>query len=539
MPENRLPDSLSSSLSSSLGGHASASSSPANAKSSNAKFSNAKSSEKNKLFRAEALERSASPEQLDQLVQVVSPKRWLSLLALGTIVIGGAVWSVLGRIPITVPGQGVLVPLPVAQLGPDQWRVDPSQIIRVQVPTSGRLLTLPVRMGDRVQPGDVLATVDQSEIKQQLQLSREKLAQLQRQDEEARTAQLQRDRFEQAAIAQQRQALQQSLRTVQSLTPVIREKGIEAIQQERTALEQRLQALRDQLPTYEQRWQARQTAHEEGALSRDMVLQAEQEYLSARAQLNQAESQLKQLDVKEADAQREYLRSENQSNELQAQIKNLETQAAARREQDLIANTARQKEIQETQRAIAQLELQLQKNSEITSPYDGQVLEVSAKPGERMEAGASILTLSAQGDATPLVGVMFLPVSEGKKIMPGMAVQLTPTTVKREEYGGIQGRVFEVSKFPLTRAGAASLVGNPDILPALMNEQPHLAVFVRLETRESGRQSDDTLQYVWSSSNGPRQAITAGTTATGRITTEARSPISYVLPIFKSLTGMS
>lgn len=499
---------------------------------------NMKSSAKNKLFRTEALERNASPEQLDQLVQVVSPKRWLSLLALGTIVTGSTVWSVLGRIPITVSGQGVLVPLPVAQLGPNQWRVDPSQIVRVQVPTAGRLLTLPVRMGDRVRPGDVLATVDQSELKQQLQLSREKLAQLQRQDEEARTAQLQRDRFEQAAIAQQQQALQQSLRIVQALTPVIREKGIEAIQQERLALEQRLQALRDQLPTYEQRWQARQKAHEEGALSRDIVLQGEQEYLNARAQLNQAESQLKQLDVKEADAQREYLRSANQSNELQAQIKNLETQAAARREQDLIANTARQKEIQETQRAIAQLELQLQKNSEITSPYDGQVLEVSAKPGERLDAGASIVTLSAQGDATPLVGVMFLPVSEGKKITPGMTVQLTPTTVKREEYGGIQGQVFEVSKFPLTRAGAASLVGNPDILPALMNEQPHLAVFVRLETR-AGRQSDDTLQYIWSSSNGPRQAITAGTTATGRITTEERSPISYVLPIFKSLTGMN
>jgi HlyD family secretion protein len=32
----------------------------------------------NKIFRKEALERSASPEQLDQLIQVVNPKRWLA-----------------------------------------------------------------------------------------------------------------------------------------------------------------------------------------------------------------------------------------------------------------------------------------------------------------------------------------------------------------------------------------------------------------------------------------------------------------------------
>ncbi|MGG6295597.1 NHLP bacteriocin system secretion protein [Leptolyngbya sp. AN02str] len=504
-------------------------------------------SAKSKLFRPEALERSASPDELDQLVQVVSPHRWLSLAALGTVVVAGCLWSVFGRIPINVSGQGVLVPLPITEVATNQWRVDPSQIVRIQTPSAGRLLTVAVRTGDRVQLGDVLATLEQTEVEQQLQLAQDKLVQLQQQDQSARTAQRQRDIYQQTAIAQQRQTLQQSLQTVQSLTPILREKGIEAIQQERRTLQQRLQTLQAQIPTYEQRWQARQVAHSEGALSRDMVLQAEQEYLNAQAQLNEAESQLKQLDVQEADAQREYLNSVNQADELRAQLSQLETQAASQQEQDLVAATARQKEIQETQRAIAQLQLQLQQASKITSPYAGKILEVSAKPGERMDPGMSVVTLSAQGDSTPLVGLMFLPVSEGNKITPGMKVQMTPTTVKREEYGGIVGTVFEVSQYPITRAGAASLIGNPDMLPSLMTEEPHVAVFARLETHSATRTqlasnttaTSETLRYRWSSSQGPNQAIAPGTTATARITVEARAPISYVLPVLKSLTGLN
>ncbi len=60
----------------------------------------------NNLFRKEALERVASPEQLDQLVKVASPKRWFSLFALGSLVAAGCAWSLLGRIPIIVKGQG-------------------------------------------------------------------------------------------------------------------------------------------------------------------------------------------------------------------------------------------------------------------------------------------------------------------------------------------------------------------------------------------------------------------------------------------------
>ncbi len=331
----------------------------------------------NNIFRKEALLRVASPEQLDQLVQVVSPKRWFSLAALGALVVTGFTWSVFGRIPMTVAGRGVLI--------------YPSQVVSVQSSTSGRILSINVQVGDLVKKGQVLATIDQSELQKQLQLARNKLAQLRLQDRSASSMQTQRSTIDESAIAQQRQTLQQSLQTVQSLTPVLREKGLNSIQQSRKALQQRLQTLRETLPTYKKRWEDRHAIFVQGAVSKDTILQAQQDYLNAQAQINDAESQLKQLDLKEADAQREYLRNVNQVNELKTQLKSLDSRKASLAEQDFTTATNRSKEIQETERSIAQLELQLQKNTQIVSDYTGRILEITAK-GQQLEPGAGIGT---------------------------------------------------------------------------------------------------------------------------------------------------
>jgi hypothetical protein len=63
----------------------------------------------NSIFRQESLERLSSPEQLDQLIQVVTPKSWLPLATLGSLVFLLMLWSIFGRIPITATGKGVLV----------------------------------------------------------------------------------------------------------------------------------------------------------------------------------------------------------------------------------------------------------------------------------------------------------------------------------------------------------------------------------------------------------------------------------------------
>lgn len=477
------------------------------------------STNKNNLFRKEALDRLSSPERLDQLMQVVQPQKWIPLAAMGSLIAVGLAWSVFGRIPITIAGQGVVV--------------YPSKVAAFQSPSSGQVLVVYVRPGDRVKKGQVLATIDQTELQENLKLARIKLVQLQEQDRDANSLRLQRTVLDKGAIQQQRQALQQTLKTTQSVTPILRDKGLESIRKERQSLQEQLQTTRDLVPTFKDRFELRQQLRREGAVSSDTVLQAQQEFLNSKSRINEIESQLKQLDVKEADAERQFLANLNATKELQAQLATLDTKLASQAEQDLGISTNRKKEIQETERAIAQLESQLKGKNQVTSNFNGRVLEVAAVPGQTLEEGARIGTIEAQDSANKLVSVAFFPVSEGKKIQKGMELQVTPSTVKRERFGGIVAKVTNVSAFPVTKEGASSVVGGLEVLQGLTTEGPQIQVFAELQPDPSTKS-----RFQWSSSKGPETEITSGTTTSVRVKVDEQSPISFVFPILRSWSGM-
>src|SRR5438132_892393 len=110
------------------------------------------------IFRKEALDRLSSPERLDELVEVVDPHSWMTLVAAAALIAVALVWSVVGRLPSTVTGRGVLI--------------RPRKVVELQPAGSGRLTALNVRVGDSVGKGTVLGTIDQAELRQELQQQR-------------------------------------------------------------------------------------------------------------------------------------------------------------------------------------------------------------------------------------------------------------------------------------------------------------------------------------------------------------------------------
>ena len=58
-------------------------------------------SPKVKLFREKSLEAIESPESLNDYLRVTSPGVWLILAAVITLLVGGLLWSILGRIETT------------------------------------------------------------------------------------------------------------------------------------------------------------------------------------------------------------------------------------------------------------------------------------------------------------------------------------------------------------------------------------------------------------------------------------------------------
>ena len=111
--------------------------------------------------------------------------------------------------------------------------------------------------------------------------------------------------------------------------------------------------------------------------------------------------------------------------------------------------------------------------------------------------------------------------------------------MKREEYGGIKGKVEMVSPLSITQTGAASLVGHPDLLKGIIsNDSSQIAVFTSLECNVQKSNSSDCQDYQWAGSEGTGQPLTAGTTTTVKITIEERKPITYILPFLKNLIGV-
>lgn len=477
--------------------------------------------QKPSLFRKESLERLSSPERLDELMQVVSPKSWLPLTALGSLVVAAVVWSVVGRIPISVEGKGVLI--------------YPHTVVPLQSRGAGQLLALHVKVGDMVKKGNVIATVDQTELRKQLKLAQIKLAQLQNQDRDANSLQQQRFNLDGKARQQQRQTLQESLKIVQDLTPILREKGLVAIQRDRANNQRRLQTLQDLLPTYKKRLDNRQKLFQAGAVADDTVLEARQQYDDAQNSIDEAQSQLKQLEIKEADALRQYLQNLNQIKEFQSQLRELDSKKATQAQQDLETKTSRQKEIQEAEREIAKLELQIDSDTQIISQYTGRILETAVAPGQVISAGTRLGSIDAENPNSKLVGITYFPIGDGKKVRSGMTLQITPQTVKRERFGGIVGTVTNVSAFPITKESAASIVGNPEVVEGLAADKRDGLIQVYGDLQLD---SINPSGYKWSSSTGPQMKITSGTTTTARVKVEERAPITFVLPLLRSFSGI-
>ncbi|MEC4894348.1 MAG: NHLP bacteriocin system secretion protein [Oscillatoria sp. PMC 1051.18] len=473
----------------------------------------------NNLFRKEALNRVSSPERIDELMQVVTAKNWLALLTTGSLVAFAGVWSIWGRIPITVKAEGVLI--------------QPRRVVELQSAIAGQLKELKIAPGDCIETNQILATIEPTEVQQQLAQQRNKLTELKSQDRQLTALQQQQTNQQQQYLQQQRQALLQELRNAENLAPNLQKKQLETIQKQRQLIQQKLDNARELAPTLKQRLENRRQLREEGAISADALLEAEQTYLNSLTEITDLQAQLQELEIRELQAEESYQESLNKVAQLQAQLEELASQQQEREQVKIEAANTRQNEIQAVEQNVAQLELKLAENSQIFSQHRGCILEVTTTAGEYINPGNSLATLQISQTGKEMLAVSYFSIQEGKKIEPGMEVQVTPNTVKREEFGGIVGTVTEVSPFPVTKQGATELVGNAEVVEKLLPEGGAIAVFTELQPNTSNYSG-----YQWSASAGPELKITSGTTTSSRVTVNKQAPIELVIPLLKQASGI-
>jgi len=417
------------------------------------------------VFRQSALDKLASPEQLDQLMQITTLRSWLALAGIFLIVFGTITWSVVGEIPTKVNGRGLLI--------------RQGAVLEIESSEAGQVLEIFADIGDEVKKDTILARIAQPKLESELESARARLAELEK-------------KFEQ----------------VEALGGADSKLRAEKLSQQKDSLKDSIRAYKAQVRTARDRLASQRKLYKQGLITKQSLEATKESLQRIRENIAQTETQLKSLSVSK-----------------------LEVKSARQREE-----LSLQHQINEAQRSVKTLESDLERNSTIRSPEAGRVLEVRVSRGDLVRPGIPILNLELQSaDQSELETILYVRAAEGKMIKPGMEVQISPSTVRKEEYGYMLGDVKEVSKFSASRQGMLRVLVNEELVSEFLGITGAGPIAVQVVLR---RNPDTVSGFQWSSGRGPEVEINAGTLCDGLITVRKQRPIALLIPFFKTFFGI-
>ncbi|MSR13223.1 MAG: NHLP bacteriocin system secretion protein [Gammaproteobacteria bacterium] len=474
---------------------------------------------KRDIFRREALEHLSSPEQLDALLEVTTSRAWLALATIGAGLGLALLWSVVGQIPITVEAVGILV--------------YPRRIVSVQVPAVGQLTNLTVAVGDFVTKGQVLGTLNQPELAQTLEQERVRLAEALNEGSQKMGMLKRRLELEREALLRKRELLSARIPSLSAIAEGQKTRNDRYLQQQQANLGAARETQGRLGEALQKRFESYERLQREGLSSDDSVLSARQALMDNQVQRAELELKAQEIEVRRLDNEQAYQGALDRVDGYKSDLQELEIREKEFQQQELEASTGKEQQVLEIQRNIARLEQQLTSRGQIVSEYAGKVLELTAAPGAILAAGQRLGAIETEDEDAELMGLAYFAVEGGKQLTPGMSIRITPSTVQRERYGSIEGEVTEVSAFPVTTDAVTSMVGNAEVAQQMTQGQSVIQVLAKLF-----RDKDAATGFKWTSGHGPREAVTAGTTAAVRATIEYRRPITFLLPILRQWTGV-
>jgi HlyD family secretion protein len=393
----------------------------------------------NPLFRKAALDKLASPERLDILMQVTSPQGWIALWTIGGILILALFWSIFYSIPERIDGQGILI--------------RGGSLREVRSSGDGTLTSLGIKVNDIVEAdhliGEMAAQMGTEEAVHAAEL---KLEQAQR---------------ELAMASGEDQA-----------TIVGNRSLITSVRAQLANVETALAAKRDLLA--------------KGLITAARVQADEQTALGLRGQLNSLESSIGAVQQK-----------------IRARSTAVETA------------TAELGRAQTKSTAVTQ----------VRTTVGGRVVEVKKSVGDRVANGEVLAII--EPPSSILEPVVYVSSINGKRIKPTMEAQISPTTIRREEFGFIKGDVQSVGSYAVTPEGVQAVVANSALAKELIGTQSKLEVRIKL------RLAPTASGLEWSTSGGPPFKIDSGERLNVSFVVDRKPPIAYVLPFLKSSMGGS
>jgi len=348
-------------------------------------------------------------------------------------------------------------------------------VLNVVASGSGLVTSINVGLGDRVRADQLVAKVSDPEMLEKIRLARSGLGE----------AKAERERN----LLSRQQGAQLQL---------------DALARDQANAHREISELAEQVKIATEQINVDNQLLAKGLITRQQTLQDQQKLVAINGQIESLRAKIKQI---EADQYTARTNPERFDEEMKERIGDLE-------------------------RNLAGLENQMAIQSSVTSPYEGQVIEMRTVPGSLVAAGSPILSIQPQGNTLEVL--VYLPSLQAKTVRPEMAAEISPSTVKREEFGFIRGKVVYTGEFPASFDALMRNFQNETLVHSIMASGPVTELRVTMD-----RDPTTVSGFKWSSSRGPAITITSGTLCTVEVIARQQPPVSLLFPFFKGKLGLS
>ncbi len=374
------------------------------------------------LYRKDAVDNLISVEELDRAPRVIELRAWTLLNLFALAVIGCAVFSYFVEVPVSVSAEGIV------------WT--PEGIRNLAAESHGVAEEILVAPAQEVKKGDVIAVIDQSELRAQL-------------------SELEADLEETNFYIKQLQSLDS---------------------EEKKGRKEYDDAIDKILAASTKRYHEKE--------GRVIKREKELEKLLKRGAIRREDVDRM---VDELADTREHLSSIVQERATQTKT-DLKSDIQVRREL-----LTQRHQASETADKIAGIRKQLLEDGEIVSPFDGRVSQVEVDPGDFVSPGTTIATVAPYVTERELLAIVYPAYEDGAKLRSGMAVELEISAYPKQKFGLLSGTVVDVSHLPVSSESMMRTLKNDLLVRKLTGKESPFEVSIRLD-----KDSADPSGYQWS-----------------------------------------